>query len=121
DGRAVSIALAEDVAAIDAAIAAFRAQALTVLGLALLVLLVLQRRVLVRGLVPLDEAVEACRRLERGEAVQFEVDAPAEVRPLLAAVERLSRHQAQRLGRIRHAAGNLSHALKTPLAVLGHS
>jgi signal transduction histidine kinase len=119
DGRAVSIALAEDVAAIDAAIAAFRAQALTVLGLALLVLLVLQRRVLVRGLVPLDEAVEACRRLERGEAVQFEADAPAEVRPLLAAVERLSRHQAQRLGRIRHAAGNLSHALKTPLAVLG--
>jgi len=121
DGRAVSIALAEDVAAIDAAIAAFRAQALTVLGLALLVLLVLQRRVLVRGLVPLDEAVEACRRLERGEAVQFEADAPAEVRPLLAAVERLSRHQAQRLGRIRHAAGNLSHALKTPLAVLGQS
>ncbi|ENO84486.1 hypothetical protein, partial [Thauera aminoaromatica] len=121
DGRAVSIALAEDVAAIDAAIAAFRAQALTVLGLALLVLLVLQRRVLLRGLAPLDEAVDACRRLERGEAVQFEADAPAEVRPLLAAVERLSRHQAQRLGRIRHAAGNLSHALKTPLAVLGHS
>ena len=121
DGRAVSIALAEDVAAIDAAIAAFRVQALTVLGLALLVLLVLQRRVLVRGLAPLDEAVEACRRLERGEAVQFEADAPAEVRPLLAAVERLSRHQAQRLGRIRHAAGNLSHALKTPLAVLGQS
>ena len=119
DGRAVSIALAEDVAAIDAAIAAFRAQALTVLGLALLVLLVLQRRVLLRGLAPLDEAVDACRRLERGEAVQFEVDAPVEVRPLLAAVERLSRHQAQRLGRIRHAAGNLSHALKTPLAVLG--
>ena len=118
DGRAVSIALAEDVAAIDAAIAAFRAQALTVLGLALLVLLVLQRRVLVRGLVPLDEAVEACRRLERGEAVQFEADAPAEVRPLLAAVERLSRHQAQRLGRIRHAAGNLSHALKTPLSIM---
>ena len=119
DGRVVSIALAEDVAAIDAAIAAFRAQALTVLGLALLVLLVLQRRVLLRGLAPLDEAVDACRRLERGEAVQFEVDAPVEVRPLLAAVERLSRHQAQRLGRIRHAAGNLSHALKTPLAVLG--
>ena len=90
-------------------------------ALTLLVLLVLQRRVLVRGLAPLDEAVDACRRLERGEAVQFEAGAPAEVRPLLAAVERLSRHQAQRLGRIRHAAGNLSHALKTPLAVLGQS
>ena len=121
DGRVVSIALAEDVAAIDAAIAAFRVQALTVLWLALIAMLVLQRRVLLRGLAPLDEAVDACRRLERGEAVQFETNAPAEVRPLLGAVERLSHHQAQRLGRIRHAAGNLSHALKTPLAVLGQS
>ena len=64
---------------------------------------------------------EALRALLPRPASPIEADAPAEVRPLLAAVERLSRHQAQRLGRIRHAAGNLSHALKTPLAVLGHS
>lgn len=119
DGRAVSIALAEDMAPIDAAIDAARVQALMVSGLALLVLLVLQRRVLVRGLAPLGAAVAACRRLERGEAAALDVDAPVEVRPMLDAVARLARHHAQRLGRIRHAAGNLSHALKTPLAVLG--
>ena len=39
---------------------------------------------------------------------------------MLDAVDRLARHHAQRLGRIRHAVGNLSHALKTPLAVLQH-
>ena len=38
---------------------------------------------------------------------------------MLDAIDRLAAHHAQRLGRIRHAVGNLSHALKTPLAVLG--
>jgi signal transduction histidine kinase len=120
DGGIV-IAVAEDIAAIDAAITAFRNNMLIGLALALAVLLAVQRRLLVRGLAPLDDAVAACRQLERGEAAALSTDAPVEVQPLLDAVNRLAHHHTQRLGRIRHAAGNLSHALKTPLAVLAQT
>jgi signal transduction histidine kinase len=43
---------------------------------------------------------------------------PSELRPLLQAINRLSRHHGLRLARSRRALGNVSHALKTPLAVL---
>lgn len=114
----ILVAVAEDVSTLDAAITRFRGGLLIGLLAALAVLVVLQRRLLVRGLAPLDDAVEACRRLERGEEVAVDTRSPSEVQPMLDAVNRLARHHAQRLGRIRHAAGNLSHALKTPLAVL---
>lgn len=114
----VVVTVAEDLAGLDAAIADFRLKTLAVLALALSLLLILQRRLLLKGLAPLDSAVEACRRLERGEPADLDATAPSEVQPMLDAVGRLARHHAQRLGRIRHAVGNLSHALKTPLAVL---
>jgi len=119
----VTVTVAEDVSAIDDAIAQFRARLLVGVALALLALLALQRVLLVRGLAPLDDAVATCRRIERGEPLADAAGpsaraAPSEVQPMLDALDRLARHHVQRLGRIRHAVGNLSHALKTPLAVL---
>ncbi len=113
-----TITIAEDISGLDAAIARFRRVLLTSLLATLLALAWLQRAIVVRGLAPLARAVEACRRLERGESASVPSAAPDEVRPMLEAVDRLAHHQAQRLSRVRHAAGNLSHALKTPLAVL---
>jgi len=109
------------VSGIDAAIVRFRRWLLAGMALALALLLLLQRRLIIRGLAPLDDAVDACRRLERGEIVPVVVSAPTEVRPMLDAVNRLVHYQAQRLARVRHAAGNLSHALKTPLTVLAQA
>ncbi len=119
----ITVAVAEDVSAIDDAIARFRWRLMIGVALALLALLALQRGLLVRGLAPLDDAVATCRRIERGEPLAGAPGspvraAPSEVQPMLDAIDRLARHHAQRLGRIRHAVGNLSHALKTPLAVL---
>ena len=117
----VTLVVAEDVTSIDAAIADFRLKTFIALALALGLLLILQRRVLVQGLAPLDEAVAACRRLEQGEATAIDATAPAEVQPMLDAVSRLAHHHTQRITRIRHAVGSLSHALKTPLAVLSQA
>lgn len=121
DGAPWLIAVAEDVSALDASIASFRRWLFGGGALALTLLLLLQRRLIARGLAPLDEAVEACRRLERGESVPVATAGPSEVRPMLDAVNRLAHHQLQRLARVRHAAGNLSHALKTPLAIVGQA
>lgn len=117
----IVVAVAEDIVAVDNAITAFRIRMLIGLAIALILLLAIQRRLLRRGLAPLADAVAACRQLERGESTSIAGDAPQEVQPLLDAVNRLARHHTQRLGRIRHAAGNLSHALKTPLAVLSQT
>ncbi|MCC7325977.1 MAG: sensor histidine kinase [Burkholderiales bacterium] len=112
------VVVAEDVSGLDAAIATFRRWLLAGAVLALALLLLLQRWLIVRGLAPLDDAIVACNRLERGEITPIVAKAPAEVRPMLDAVNRLVHYQAQRLARVRHTVGNLSHALKTPLTVL---
>ena len=116
----IVIVVTEDVARVADAITHFSQRMAAGLFIALLLLLVLQRRLLLRGLAPLQDAVAACRQIERGEPASLGTQAPREVQPMLDAVDRLARHHAQRLGRIRHAVGNLSHALKTPLAVLQH-
>lgn len=113
------VVVAQDVSRLDAAIATFRRNLLAGAAIALALLLWLQRWLIVRGLAPLDDAIAACRRLEQGDMTPVATAAPAEVRPMLDAINRLVRHQAQRLARVRHTVGNLSHALKTPLTVLG--
>ncbi|MCV2219106.1 ATP-binding protein [Thauera sp. Sel9] len=116
----IMVIVTQHISLLDDAIASFGQRMLAGLGIALLLLLILQRRLLLRGLAPLQDAAAACRRIERGEAAGLDRQAPREVQPMLDALNRLAQHHAQRLGRIRHTVGNLSHALKTPLAVLQH-
>lgn len=113
------IAVAEDIGALETEIRRFGQRALIVFIVVLGLSLALLRRMLSRGLAPLGDAVDACRRLERGETLPIDRPAPSEVQPMVDAVNRLVRLHGQRLARIRHAVGNLSHALKTPLTVLG--
>ncbi len=118
----VTLVKAEDVTSIDAAIAEFRLK--TFIALAVgpgAAADPAAGGVLVQGLAPLDEAVAACRRLGARPRLPIDATAPAEVQPMLDAVSRLAHHHTQRLTRIRHAVGNLSHALKTPLAVLAQA
>ena len=85
---------------------------------ALLLVLALQVWILRRALRPLDDVVESCRLLESGQARELDEHGPDELQPLMQTINRLSRHHGLRLARSRRALGNVSHALKTPLAVL---
>ncbi|QKT03547.1 sensor histidine kinase [Ectothiorhodospiraceae bacterium 2226] len=118
-GQAVTIAVAEDVSAMERTVARLERQLLGAMLAAVVLVLLLQLLVIRRALRPVDAAVAACRSLERGAPAPVELRAPREIEPLVEAINRLVRHHGRRLARQRRALGNLSHALKTPLAVLG--
>lgn len=117
-GQLLTISVAEDVAEMEKAISRLERQLLSLSLFALLLVLILQVWILRRALRPLDDAVEACHLLESGQAREMNEQGPRELRPLLQAINRLSHHHGLRLARSRRALGNVSHALKTPLAVL---
>ncbi|MFU8838682.1 MAG: ATP-binding protein [Thiohalomonadaceae bacterium] len=117
-GQMLTISVAEDVAAMERTVSSLEQQLLSLSLFALLLVLVMQVWILRRALRPLDDAVAACGLLESGQAHEMDEQGPRELRPLLQAINRLSRHHGLRLARSRRALGNVSHALKTPLAVL---
>ena len=90
--------------------------ATALLFLLLAALLAVQVRLGLRPLKRLAAEVEQVRRGERarvgGEGL------PAELGPLLAHLDELLEHHERSVQRARHAAADLAHALKTPLAAL---
>lgn len=117
-GRALTIAAAEDVAPIEHDIARYQ-WATGLLALAVLAgLLLVQGAFVRRAFRSLDELRADVGRVESGEASGLREDVPDEVRPLVREVNRLLMLLDQRLQRSRNAVGNLAHALKTPLTLL---
>ncbi|MDG4594736.1 MAG: HAMP domain-containing sensor histidine kinase [Candidatus Contendobacter sp.] len=116
--RPVAIAVTEDFAPVNAGLRRllleFMLIALAMFG----ALLLSQRRIVRRGLAPLEQVRRELPRLARGEIAQLSLEAPDEVRPLVAELNRLLDLLNQRQRRSRHALGNLAHALKTPLTAL---
>lgn len=117
-GKSVLVVIAEDLALIDALIDSFHLYfTLISLGLLIVVIAVL-RFVVKRGLRPLDETRAQLQRLERGELSELPRSPVPEVQPLVGQINHLLGVMRQRLERSRNAAGNLAHALKTPLAYM---
>ncbi len=86
---------------------------------ALLVLLALIRFTLRRGLAPMSEAALQLAALERGDREKLDPGpVPLEVRPFMDEINRLLTVLLKRLERSRESAGNLGHAIKTPLTLL---
>lgn len=70
------------------------------------------------GLRPLARVREALAAVRSGQAHSLPEDLPSEVRPLAADLNALLEANSEMLRRARTQAGNLGHALKTPLAIL---
>ncbi len=112
--------LAGDSAAGMADIARFDrllAVALVILGLGLIGAMVLVVQV---GLRPLSRIGQALGDIRAGRADRLQGAFPSEIQPLADEIDTLLDHQAAVIGRARAHAGDLAHALKTPLAVLAN-
>jgi signal transduction histidine kinase len=86
-----------------------------VLGLGLLVMALLQIRY---GLSPLRRVRAAIQNLRTTGANRITDPLPLEVQPLVEEVNALLEHTERQAEEARRHAGNLAHALKTPLTVL---
>ncbi|WP_234246499.1 sensor histidine kinase [Billgrantia desiderata] len=85
------------------------------LGLLMLVVLALQMR---WGLAPLRRMQADLARVENGEAERLDTALPTELARLASAMNGVLAHDRRLMEHARHAAGNLAHALKTPVSVL---
>ncbi|KQM96476.1 MULTISPECIES: sensor histidine kinase [unclassified Sphingomonas] len=85
------------------------------LGLGLIVMAALQTWY---GLLPLRAVRDAISKLRAGQAARVEGSMPAEVAPLVEELNALVEHNDRQAEEARRHAGNLAHALKTPLTVI---
>ncbi|WP_312448762.1 sensor histidine kinase [Stutzerimonas nitrititolerans] len=119
DGQPIIISVAQDYTPILDSFARVRLSGLGLVGVALLVFLLLQRYAMALALRPLERARQQIAQLQQGQRQQLDSQAPVELQPLVAQINHLLTQTEVTLQRSRHALGNLGHALKTPLAVLG--
>jgi signal transduction histidine kinase len=73
------------------------------------------------GLAPLRALQTALGRVREGQEARLNGQFPAEVQPLIDDFNGVLDRNAEVVARARTQAGNLAHAIKTPLAVLGQA
>lgn len=89
--------------------------AFAVLGLGLIILAALQT---VYGLWPLRRVRSEVAAIRSGAKTRVSEDFPDELRPLTDEINQLLAHNEEQAEEARRHAGNLAHALKTPLTVI---
>ena len=121
-GRLGQVPIAVQVAVLregtDAEIAGLRRQvvlAFVVLGTGLVLAVAM---LVVWGLRPLRRTQEELVEVREGRRLHMDIQAPAEIVPLVAEIEALIEQNRATVERARNHVGNLAHALKTPIAVL---
>ena len=87
----------------------------TALGFGLLILAALQT---FYGLWPLRRVRREVAAIRSGQKTRIGQDFPAEIRPLTEEINQLFAHSEAQAEEARRHAGNLAHALKTPLTVI---
>ncbi len=118
-GYAITLLVAEEVQHSQALLATTRFWYGLIALLTLALLLILQREMVRRALIPLQQAKEEIRLLEQGQLSALSTHSvPLEVLPFVAEINLLLTTLEQRLRRSREVGSNLAHAIKTPLAIL---
>ncbi|MEP9358475.1 HAMP domain-containing sensor histidine kinase [Sphingomonas sp. KR3-1] len=110
--------VAQSRAALDDQIATLRrtlVRSFVLLGLGLIIMVALQTWY---GLLPLRRVRQEIARLRAGESTRVEGAMPAEVAPMVEELNALVEHNDRQAEEARRHAGNLAHALKTPLSVI---
>jgi len=110
--------VAESRDVLDAEIAALRrtiVRSFALLGAGLIALAAFQAWY---GLLPLKQVRKALARMRAGQASRVEGAMPAEVAPMVEELNALVEHNDRQAEEARRHAGNLAHALKTPLSVI---
>lgn len=113
-----TFAVASDRAELEAEIAEIRSilfWSFIVLGLGLIALAGLQ---VYYGLSPLRRVRRAIQRMRGGDEHRLTEPLPLEVQPMVSELNGLLAHSEKQAEEARMHAGNLAHALKTPLTVL---
>ncbi|WP_326524936.1 sensor histidine kinase [Sphingomonas sp.] len=103
---------------LDEQIAALRrvlVRSFVLLGIGLIVMVALQT---LYGLFPLRRLRLGIQQLRAGETTRIEGDMPMEIAPLVEELNGLVAHNDRQAEEARRHAGNLAHALKTPLTVI---
>ena len=114
------VAVAADLAELEAEVAPFNATlgwSLGILGLGLLGAVLIQVRF---GLQPLHRMRAALADIRAGRRERLDETYPAEINPLAGELNALLRQNADVVERARTHVGNLAHALKTPLSLLNN-
>lgn len=103
---------------LDAQIATLRrtlVRSFVLLGLGLIVMVGLQTWY---GLLPLRKVRKEIARLRAGSSRRIEDRMPSEIAPMVEELNALVEHNDRQAEEARRHAGNLAHALKTPLSVI---
>lgn len=119
--RRLRLMVAADESLMEAPVARFRGVlwlALGGLGAGLVVAALVQVFV---GLAPLRSLRAALGKVRSGDTQRLEGAFPAEITPLIDEFNSVLAHKAEVVERARTQAGNLAHALKTPLSVLANA
>lgn len=120
DGDIVEMTLwaGEDPERYRAQVQAFRADLWRWLGLAALLLIVVQSLILLLSLRPLRRVAREIGEIEAGQRDRLSGAYPRELQPLTANLNALLMSERDNASHYRQALADLAHALKTPLAVM---
>lgn len=117
-GQSVQISVALDYQPLLQAFARARVWLWGLGGLAVLISLVVQQLLLRQALRPLRRARQELAEWQAGQRLQLSDQVPQELLPLVQEVNHLGAQLERLIQRARKGVGDLSHGLKTPLAVV---
>ncbi|MDG1709475.1 MAG: sensor histidine kinase [Emcibacteraceae bacterium] len=121
DGQLIRIAVAEDYTPVGESLKSLTIVLALLNGGIVLLLMVIQRFIVTRGMEPLQKTTEELSAIGTGDKDFLDEKVPEEVLPLVKEINQLMVIVDNRIKRSTTALGNLAHALKTPLSLIEQS